>query len=130
MALSGETPPKSSSLALICKRLAWRDSLLLRQRMQIAHQTFQPLLDDMGVDLRRRNIGMAEQCLHDAQVGAVVQKVACKSMPQHVWRDQPRREARGGREFFQVARKMLPGQVAALAEGRKQPFRAGRIFRL
>ena len=48
-------------------------SLLLRQWMQVAHQALEPLLDHMGVDLRGRDVGMAQQRLHDAQIGAVVQ---------------------------------------------------------
>ena len=65
---------------------------------------------------------MAEQRLHDAQVGAVVQQMAGKGVAQHVRRDQPRREARCRRQFLQIARKMLPRQMAALTEGGKQPF--------
>ena len=58
--------------------------LLLRQRMQVAHQALQALLDHMGIDLRGRNIGVAEQRLHDAQIRAVVQQVAGKGVAQHV----------------------------------------------
>ena len=103
-------------------------SLFLRQRMQVAHQALQPLLDHMGVDLRGRDVGMAEQRLHDAQIGAVVQQMAGKGMAQHMRADQPRREAGGCRQFLQVAREMLPRQMAAFAERGKQPFRAGARF--
>src|SRR5260221_3319856 len=63
--------------------------LLLRQRMQVTHQTFKTLLDHMGVDLRGRDVGVAEQRLHDAQIGAVVQEMAGEGMAQHMRRDQP-----------------------------------------
>ena len=59
---------------------------------------------------------MAEQRLHDAQVGAVVQQMARKRMSQHMRRDQPRRQPGRRRQFLQVAGKMLPGQMATLAE--------------
>src|SRR6187399_1221766 len=35
-------------------------NLFIRKRMQVAHQALQALLDDMGVDLCRRDIGVAE----------------------------------------------------------------------
>jgi len=59
-------------------------SLLLRQRMQVAHQALEPFLDHMGVDLRGRDVGMAEQRLNDAQIGAVVQKMAGEGVAQHM----------------------------------------------
>jgi hypothetical protein len=98
--------------------------------MQVAHQALQALFHHMGIDLRGRDIGVAEQRLHDAQIGAVVQKVAGEGVAQHVRRDQPRRQARAGCEFFQVAREMLSRQMTAFAEGRKQPFRGGGVFLL
>ena len=54
--------------------------LFIPKRVQVPHQAFQPLLDDMGVDLRGRNIGMAEQGLHHPQIRAVVQEVTCEGM--------------------------------------------------
>ena len=59
---------------------------------------------------------MAEQRLHDAQIGAVMQQMAREGMTQHMRRDQPRREAGGCRQLLQVAREMLPRQMSALAE--------------
>jgi len=107
-AVSGETPRKS--------RRVLRRRLLLRQRVQVADQAFQPFLDHMGIDLRGRDIGMAEQRLHDAQVGAVMQQMAGKGVAQHVRRDQPGLQAGGNRELLQVARKVLARQMSALAE--------------
>jgi hypothetical protein len=71
---------------------------------------------------------MAEQGLHDAQVGAVMQQVAGEGVAQHMRRYQPRCQTGRGGEFFQVAREMLPRQVTALAEGGEQPFRVGEAF--
>src|SRR5215813_10614093 len=56
----------------------------LSQRVQVAHQALEPLRQHMGIDLRRRDIGMAEQRLHDPQVGAVVKKMAGESVTEHV----------------------------------------------
>ena len=97
--------------------------LLLRQRMQIAHQALQPLFQHMGIDLRGGNIGVAEQRLHHAQIGAVVQEVAGEGVAQHVRADLRGAQPGGGGERLEFAREMLAGEVAALAEGGKQPFR-------
>ena len=50
----------------------------------------QPRDLDMGIDLRRRDVGMAEHRLHAAQIGAVIEEMAGEGMPQHM-RRQPRR---------------------------------------
>jgi len=114
--------------ALYQERSRDGDGLLLRQRVQIAHQALQPFLDHMGVDLRGRDVGMAEQRLHDAQIGAVMQKMAGEGMAQHVRADQSRRQTGGRRQFLQLACEMLPRQMPALAERRKQPFRGEPFF--
>src|SRR5215831_11176277 len=111
-ALSAEKRPKSRRIA--CR--SYGVLRLLRQRMQVAHQALQPLLDHMGVDLGRGDIGVAEQGLHDAQVRAVVQEVAGEGVAQHVWRNQARLEPRGCGKLLQVAGKMLPRQMSTLAE--------------
>ena len=59
--------------------------------MQVAHQRLQPFLQHMGIDLRGGDVGVAEQSLHHAQVGAVVQQVAGEGMAQHM-----RAESRAG----------------------------------
>ena len=41
-----------------------------RQRVRCFQQIAQFVGDDVGVDLRRRDVGVAEQELHGAQVGA------------------------------------------------------------
>ena len=47
----------------------------------------EPFLDDMGIDLRRRDVGMAEELLHGAEIGAAFQQMAGEGMTEHVWRD-------------------------------------------
>jgi len=62
--LAGRTP----DFATLHRGYAGYAALLLRQRMQVANQALQPLLDHMGIDLRGRDIGVAEQRLHDARM--------------------------------------------------------------
>ena len=52
---------------------------------------FQALVEHMGVDLRRGDVGVAEQFLHDAQIGAVLQQMAGEGVAQHVRADAFRR---------------------------------------
>ena len=102
------------------------------ERVVLGDQRAQPLLEHVGVDLRRRDVGMAEQLLHDAEIGAVLQEVAGEGVAQHVRRDLRRRNAGGGGELLEVAGEGLAGQVAALAERREQPravAAAGRVAR-
>ena len=47
-------------------------------------------VEHMGVDLRRRNVGMAEQLLDHAQVRAVLQQVRGEGMAQDVRRERLR----------------------------------------
>ena len=39
----------------------------------LEHQGLEPLLEDVRIDLRCRDVGVAEKLLHDAEVGAVLQ---------------------------------------------------------
>ena len=59
-------------------------------RMVQRVQLLQPLARHVGVDRRRRDVGVAEQHLHRAQVGAVVEQVRREGVAQRV-----RRERRG-----------------------------------
>ena len=51
-------------------------------RMKLPMYGFKPLLIDMGVNLRCRNICVAEHFLDDAQVGAIAQQMRRKTMPE------------------------------------------------
>jgi hypothetical protein len=55
--------------------------------VQVAHQTLEPFFEHVGVDLRRRNVGVTEQRLHHAQIRAVVQQVAGEGVTQNVRAD-------------------------------------------
>ena len=52
--------------------------------MKLPMHSFQSLLIDMRIDLRRRNIGMAEHFLDDAQIGAVPQEMRREAVSQKV----------------------------------------------
>src|SRR5579883_3458959 len=66
------------------------------QGVQIAHHGLHPLAQDVSVDLGGRNIGVAQKLLDGTQIGAVVQQMARKGMPQHMRADPRRRDPRCG----------------------------------
>ena len=80
----------------------------------------------MGIDLRRRNIGVAEQFLHDAQIRAVLQKMAREGMAEHMWADPRGADPRGGGAGLEVAGESVAREVPARAIGRKQPMASCR----
>ena len=53
-------------------------------RMRIAIGGGEPLPADMGVALRGRHIGMTEQLLHGAQVGASVEQMRREGVPKRM----------------------------------------------
>ena len=60
-------------------------------RMGIAVGGGEPLPTDMGVALRGRHIGMTEQLLHGAQVGAAIEQMRREGMSQRVRMSRRRR---------------------------------------
>src|SRR3546814_2869656 len=56
------------------------------ERMALLHQRLQTLAQHVGVDLRGRDVGVAQHLLQRAQVGAVVQQMAGEGVAQHVRR--------------------------------------------
>ena len=50
--------------------------------MKLSVHGFEPLLIDMRVNLRRRNIRVAEHFLDNAQVGAVAKEMRRKTVPE------------------------------------------------
>ena len=93
--------------------------------MQVAHQALQPLVEDVRVDLRRRDIGMPQQFLHHAQIRAVLQEMAGEGVSQYMRADLGRRQPRLRGEGLEIAPEGLPGQMPALAIRRKEPAPAG-----
>ena len=78
-------------------------------------QPAQPLALNMGIDLRRRDIGVAEHLLDAAQIGAVIEEMAGEGVAQHM-RRQPRRvEIRRQRQLLQKLAAALAGEIAVAA---------------
>src|SRR6476660_3395128 len=80
----------------------------LRPRMELLVNLPQILAVDMRVDLRRRDVRVAEHLLHGAKVGAALQKMRRERMPQGVRRDVLLYAGR-----FHVPAEDLPGTHAA-----------------
>ena len=83
-------PPASRLYANLRMRA---DRVQLPARMMLRVQPLQPLARHVRVDRRRRDVGVAEQQLHDAQVGAMIQQMRRERVPQHVRRQRRRRDA-------------------------------------
>lgn len=81
---------------------------------------------DMGVNLRRRDIGMSQHLLNDAEVRAVGQQMARKRMPQCVRMDVFLDSGPGG-GLLDYGPDALAVELPAVA-GEKYE-RGGRIFR-
>src|SRR5947207_15841570 len=56
----------------------------LRARMKLAMHSLQPLLIDMGVNLCRRYVGVAQHLLDDSQIRAVAKQMRCEAVPEKV----------------------------------------------
>ena len=78
---------RACSFALPCPALA--------ARMMLFVHAVQPVEREMGVHLRGRDVGVPEDGLHRAQVGAVLHHVRRATMTQHVRTGVPRRLRRG-----------------------------------
>ena len=65
-----------------------KDSCGSPPRMMLRMNLFQPLSRYVRVNLRRRNIGVPEQQLHNAQIRAVIDQVRGECVSQRVWRDR------------------------------------------
>ena len=52
--------------------------------MMFRVHALEPVQRNVSIDLRRRNVGVAEDCLNSAQVGAVFYHVGGTTVAQHV----------------------------------------------
>ena len=52
--------------------------------MVVGDEGGEPVLEDMSIDLGCADVGMAEQLLNDAKIGAILQQVTGESVTQHV----------------------------------------------
>ena len=57
---------------------------MLRARMKLAMYSLEPLLIDMGIDLCRRYVRVAQHLLDDSQIRAVAKQMRCEAVPQKV----------------------------------------------
>lgn len=55
--------------------------------MVVPDQSLQPLLQNMRVNLGRRNVGMTKQFLHDAQIRAIFEEVARECVTDNMRRE-------------------------------------------
>src|SRR5512134_1688788 len=70
----------------LAARLSHGAGLAGRQRVVLEDQLLQPLLQHVRIDLCGGDVGVAEQLLHRAQVGAAVEQMAGEGVAQHVGR--------------------------------------------
>ena len=75
------------------------------QRVVLEHQLLQPLFEHVRIDLRGRDIGMAQQLLHRAQVGAAIEQMAGEGVAQDVRRHPLGVDARFRRQLLQFLRR-------------------------
>ena len=55
--------------------------------MELLVNVTEMLIGDVGVYLRGSDVGVAEECLHGTEVGAVVEEVSRKAVAEFVWGD-------------------------------------------
>ena len=53
----------------------------LRAWMKLAMHRLEALLIDMGIDLCRRNVGVAQHLLNDSKIRAVAEQMRCEAVP-------------------------------------------------
>ena len=53
--------------------------------MKLPVHSFEPLLVNVGVNLRRGNVGVAQHLLNDPQIRTISEQVRRKAMPQKMW---------------------------------------------
>jgi len=58
---------------------------ILGPGVEPAMDSFESVLIDVGVDLGRGNIGMAEHFLDDAQIGAIAEEMGSETVSQEMW---------------------------------------------
>ena len=91
--------------------------------MMVEDRAAQLIVHDMGINLRRRNIDVAEQLLEAAQVRPALQQVRSEGMA-HDMRGYPAAvQACANRQPVQQLADAPPRQMAFLAGGREQPAR-------
>ncbi len=67
---------------------------------------------DVRVDLCRRDIGMAQQCLDASRIGATHEQVSCISVPQRVRVDSSRADTGFQCQGFEQLSEAAPGEMS------------------
>ena len=62
-----------------------KEAVTLRAGVKLSMDGFQPLLIDMGIYLRCRNIRVPEHFLDDAEVGAISEQVGRETVSEKMW---------------------------------------------
>src|SRR5258706_1313148 len=81
------------------------------ERMSGLNRALQAVARDMGIDLGRRDIGMAEQGLDASKIGAALDQMRRKSMAQDVRRKAIRIDPRFDRQALQQLMTAPPGEM-------------------
>ena len=93
--------------------------MYLSQGVVLLDEATQPFLDDVGIDLRRRYIGVTQQLLDRAQIRPSFQQMAGKRMAEHMRRDPRRLDSGGSSERLQLLAEALAGQMLRPVAGRE-----------
>ena len=83
------------------------------KRMMLLDEGFEPFLEHVRVDLSRADVGVAEETLDSAQIGAAGKQVRREGMAQHVGRDLRVVETGVCRELIHEMTETMPRQMAA-----------------
>src|SRR2546430_14577376 len=91
LALAGRAA--ADAITIVTIRFIWTNNgqrgtdNRLCPRMKLVIDLLQPRSRNVGVDLRRRDVRVAEHHLDGAQIGAVLEQMRGERMPQHVGRN-------------------------------------------
>ena len=107
------------------------------ERVVVQDQLAHPLVEDMGVDFRGAEVGVAQQGLDRAQVRAAFQQMRGEGVAQHMGRDLAGGQARGGGQmrehpvegFVEELAQLLSISLLLAQERLLTAERAGKICR-
>ena len=84
--------------------------------MQVLNHAPQAFFQHVCVNLCRGNVGVAQQGLYDAQIGAVLQKMTGERVAQHVRADRGRGNTGRYGKILEFPRRMLTREMTGFAE--------------
>ena len=92
--------------------------------MKLPMHRLEPLLIDMGVNLRRRNVGVPKHFLNDPQIGPVAEQMGGKTVPKQMRIDVRFQSGMSGPCFLRSARS-APSLVSFPGPTEKSRCRCG-----